>query len=83
MKSDKVIRQIDELGRVVIPKDMRRILGIDCGDKIVFEADDKKITISRLEDACVFCNSRHELQNFNDKYVCKECLRLLKTISHY
>ena len=49
MKSDKVVRQIDELGRVVIPRDMRRELGLSCGDKICFESEDNKIILSRLE----------------------------------
>ncbi len=80
MKSDKVIRQTDELGRVVIPRDMRRELGIECGDKIVFETEDNKIIITKQGKSCVFCNSRHELSTFCDKHVCAECLRMLKTV---
>ncbi len=80
MKSDKVVRQIDELGRVVIPRDMRRELGLSCGDKITFQSDDNKIIISRLEKHCALCSSKHGLIAFNDKYVCAECLKSLKTI---
>ncbi len=80
MKSDKVVRTTDELGRVVLPRDMRRELGIDCGDKIAFETEDNKIIITKVGKHCVFCNSKHELFSFCDKYVCSECLRFLKTV---
>ncbi len=80
MKNDKIVRQIDDLGRVVIPKDMRRMIGVDCGDKIAFETDGNTIVISKPQKHCVFCNSRHELRVYADKYVCKECLKLLKAI---
>lgn len=78
MKSDKVVRQIDELGRVVIPRDMRRELGLSCGDKIAFQTEDNKIILSRLEKSCALCASKHELIPFNDKYVCTRCLKELK-----
>ncbi len=80
MKSDKVVRQIDELGRVVIPRDMRRELGLSCGDKIAFQSDDSKIIISKLDKSCALCGSKHGLVPFNDKYLCTECLKSIKTI---
>ncbi len=79
MHQEKIIRQIDNLGRVVIPKDLRLELGIDCGDKIAFETDDKRIIITKPGKNCIFCNSKYDLIEYCDKYVCEECLRIMGT----
>lgn len=77
MQSDKIIRQIDSLGRVVIPKDLRLELGIDCGDKIAFETEDKRIIITKPGKNCIFCNSKYDLIEYCGKYVCQDCLKLM------
>ena len=79
MNKDKVIRQIDNLGRVVIPKDLRIELGIDCGDKIAFETEGDRIIITKPGKNCIFCNSKYELTEHCDKYICRDCLRLISS----
>lgn len=71
-------REIDKTGRLVISKDIRNHLNIKPGDILQIEADDECITIKKAESKCVFCNSLENLVEFNQKYICKDCLAKLK-----
>ncbi|KAB2953014.1 AbrB/MazE/SpoVT family DNA-binding domain-containing protein [Heliorestis acidaminivorans] len=73
MKSTGIVRKVDELGRVVIPIELRRTLGIDEKDALEIYVDHEKIILRKYEPACVFCGSAVEVQNFRGKIVCKEC----------
>lgn len=78
MKATGIVRNIDELGRLVIPKEMRTTLGINCNDSLEFYVDGDKIIIKKVTDSCVFCGSQTELENFKDKMICKSCLEEIK-----
>ncbi len=80
MQHDKILRQIDELGRVCIPKDVRLELGIECGDKIAISTEGNKIILTSPMKRCIFCGSKYELVDYNDKLVCSECIRFLRTV---
>lgn len=73
MKHAQVIRSIDELSRIVIPKDMRKQIGIGPGDPLLFEVDGNKITIQKVQNTCVFCGGKSSLTAFGGKYVCEAC----------
>ena len=76
MKGD--IRAIDELGRVVIPMNLRKILGIKSGDTLDFKLNENgEIVITKNIPICVFCASSEKLQEFENKYVCIDCIRKL------
>ena len=77
MKSSQILRQIDNLGRIVIPKDIRRQMDLNCGDTITMDVSDGKLVILKAQERCILCNSKRDLVCFNDKYVCRECIRLL------
>ena len=77
MKNTPILRQIDNLGRVVIPRDIRRQLDLKCGDDITMEADGNKLIVLKAQNRCVLCNSKRDLVTFNDKFVCRECIKLL------
>ena len=72
------IRKVDELGRIVLPREMRRILGIKPGDSINITAEDDKIVLGKYEPTCIFCSSSQDVQPFRDQYICKKCLEELK-----
>lgn len=67
-------REIDKAGRIVISKDIRNHLNIQAGDILHIEADSECITIKKAESKCVFCNSLDNLKEFNNKYICADCL---------
>jgi transcriptional pleiotropic regulator of transition state genes len=73
MKSAGLPRRIDHLGRIVIPAELRRLLGINEGDYIQFSAEDDRVIIEKLEERCTFCAATSDLQPFRSKLVCREC----------
>ena len=74
MKSTGIIRKIDELGRVVIPMEMRRSMGIEDGDAFEIFVDEDRIVLSKYEPACIFCGASRDLVTLNGKNVCKVCV---------
>ncbi|MDU4961705.1 MAG: AbrB/MazE/SpoVT family DNA-binding domain-containing protein [Sporomusaceae bacterium] len=77
MKSTGIVRKVDELGRVVIPIELRRTLYIDEKDALEIYVDSDKIILRKYEPACVFCGNADEVTNFKGKNVCKECLNTM------
>ena len=73
MKSTGIVRKVDELGRVVIPIELRRTLGIDLKDALEIYVDDEKIILKKYEPACIFCGSANNVNHFQNKLICKSC----------
>ena len=73
MKATGIVRNIDELGRIVIPKEMRDKRGINCGDPIEIYVDGDKIILKKYENSCSICGSAEELKSFKGKNFCKNC----------
>jgi AbrB family transcriptional regulator, transcriptional pleiotropic regulator of transition state genes len=74
-----VIRRIDEVGRVVIPAEYRKVLGINLGDHLDMTLDGSGIVLRRIEAACIFCAAIDELTRFSNRAVCATCRRRLQT----
>lgn len=73
MKSTGMVRKIDELGRVVIPMEMRRSMGIEDGDSFEIFVDDGRIVLSKYLPLCIFCGGGEDLVEYNGKKICKHC----------
>ncbi len=73
MKSTGMVRKIDELGRVVIPMEMRRSMGIEDGDAFEIFVDDDRIVLSKYAPLCAFCGGGDDLIEFSGKKICKHC----------
>ncbi len=78
MKSIGIIRNLDELGRIVIPIEIRKNLNIKEKDPLEISIDHDYILLKKEENTCVFCNSSTNLEEFNFKYICKDCIKKLK-----
>ena len=78
MKATGFVKKIDEMGRVVIPKDIRQAINVDHGDVLQFFVEDDSIIMKKFSDACVFCGSDESLTELNGKHVCAECIAKLK-----
>jgi AbrB family transcriptional regulator, transcriptional pleiotropic regulator of transition state genes len=72
-----VARKVDQLGRVVLPAEVRRHFGITPGDLIEIAVDSDAILLTKVEDCCVFCTGTANLSEFSGKLVCGECLNRL------
>jgi len=80
LKSTGIIRRIDELGRVVIPVEMRRALDMSDREELEISVEGGCILLRRLHAGCVFCDGNKDVSVFRGKSVCAKCKRdLLKT----
>ncbi|AGB42185.1 looped-hinge helix DNA binding domain, AbrB family [Halobacteroides halobius DSM 5150] len=74
MKSTGIVRKVDGLGRMVIPIELRRTLGIDTKDPLEIYVDGNKVILKKYEPACVFCGNAGDTIEFKGKIICSECL---------
>jgi transcriptional pleiotropic regulator of transition state genes len=74
IKSTGIVRRVDELGRVVLPIELRRTLDISEKDALEIYVDGEKIILRKYEPACVFCGNAQDVQNFRGKNVCRSCI---------
>ena len=77
MKSTGVVRKVDELGRIVIPKELRKILGINQKDPLEIYTDGDMIILKKYQPFCIFCGDSEQTISFNGKNVCKNCAKKL------
>lgn len=73
MKSTGIIRRVDELGRVVIPIEIRNQFNILEKDPIEIYVEGSSIILKKFEPNCIFCGNTKNLLNFHDKLICKNC----------
>lgn len=79
MKSTGIVRKVDELGRIVIPKEIRKKFGINVKDDIEIYVEDDRIILKKYEPSCVFCHNSDGIFEFHGKNVCPECARALSS----
>ena len=80
MKSTGVVRRVDELGRIVIPIELRRTLDIAEKDALEIYVDGEQIILKKYEPACIFCGDARDVVNYKGKNICKNCLTELKKL---
>ena len=78
MKSTGIVRNVDELGRIVIPKEMRTKMNISSSDPIEIYVEGDKIILSKYVDSCLFCGSGENLCSFKGKKICQVCVDEIK-----
>ena len=78
MKSTGILRSVDELGRIVLPKSMRQNLDIADRDQLEIYTEGDAIILRKYQPACVFCDSSENVIIFNGKRICTACLDEIK-----
>ncbi len=78
MKSTGVVRQLDTLGRIVIPIELRRTMDIATKDFVEIFVDGDQIILKKYQPCCVFCGNAKDVVYFKDKRVCQDCLKELR-----
>lgn len=81
MKSTGIIRRVDELGRVVIPIEIRNKLDIQERDPIEIYVDGSAVILKKFEPNCIFCGNTKDLTKYKDKLVCMKCSKKLGEVS--
>jgi AbrB family transcriptional regulator, transcriptional pleiotropic regulator of transition state genes len=79
MKATGIVRKIDELGRIVIPMELRRTLDISERDPIEIFVDGDKIVLTKYAQGCTFCNGTEKLRTYKGSRVCTKCINSLKS----
>ena len=75
MKSTGIIRRVDELGRVVIPIEIRNQFNIIEKDPIEIYVDGSSIILKKFEPNCIFCGNNQDLLSYHDKLICTDCAK--------
>ncbi|AJE13140.1 AbrB/MazE/SpoVT family DNA-binding domain-containing protein [Clostridium botulinum] len=79
MKNTGIVRKIDPLGRIVLPKELRKALDIkDNETPLEIYTEGEQIILKKYAPACIFCGEAKEVINFKGKNICKSCLKELK-----
>ena len=81
MKSTGIVRKVDELGRVVLPIELRRSLDIEEKDALEIYVDGNSVILKKYEPDCIFCGNARDVVNFKGKNICSTCLKEMKKVS--
>lgn len=77
-RTSGVSRKIDDLGRIVLPSELRKSFDIREGDLVDIMVEDERIVLSKRRDVCAFCRGTEGLRRFRDRPVCANCVAELK-----
>ena len=77
MKSTGIVRKVDELGRIVLPIELRRTLDIEVKDALELYVDGSQIILKKYEPACIFCGNAKNVIHFKGRNLCEDCLHEL------
>ena len=80
MKTTGVYRQLDSLGRIVLPIELRRSLGINTKDMLEILVEGNTVILRKFEPNCHFCGGSSGLSSYRDKMICRRCLKELKAL---
>ncbi len=80
MKSTGIVRKVDELGRIVLPIEMRRTLDIAEKDALEIYVEGSSVILKKYKPSCIFCDSTKDIVEFKGKNVCPKCLKELRSM---
>ena len=80
-RSTGIVRRIDRLGRVVIPKELRDAFGLDRHAQLVFAVDGDAMVLERSDLTCVFCGAREHVMPHRGKGICVDCVREVRDLA--
>ncbi len=77
MTSTGIVRQIDALGRLVLPIELRRTLQLEEKDSLEIFVEDNTIVLKKYQPACIFCGNARDVSTFKGRNVCSDCRRAM------
>lgn len=78
MKATGIVRQLDKLGRIVLPKELRKVFNIENEDYLEIYVENDKIVLKKYAPTCIFCGSSTDVEEYKGKNVCRSCIEELK-----
>ncbi len=79
-KTTGIVRRIDNLDRIVIPKEICKKLGIEPKDALEIFVDETRIILGKYEPACIFCKEVQDTVMYKKKLICEKCIRTLASL---
>jgi AbrB family transcriptional regulator, transcriptional pleiotropic regulator of transition state genes len=73
MRTTGIVRRIDELGRVVVPSELRRVISLREGDELEISVDGERIILQKRQDVCLFCSAENPELEFKHRRICRAC----------
>ena len=80
MKTVGIPRKIDDLGRIVVPVEFRRLLGIREGDELEIALEGDRLVLTRMAPACALCGAIADLRPFRERQVCGDCVEKMREL---
>ena len=80
LKSTGIVRKVDELGRIVLPIELRRTLGIDEKDSLEIYVDGASVILRKYQPSCIFCDDATDVISYKGKNVCSKCLEEMEKL---
>ena len=80
MKATGITRKIDELGRIVLPIEIRKNLDINSRDAVEIFVDADKIILKKYHPACIFCGNASDVKHYGEKLICTSCIEKIKNL---
>ena len=77
MKESGIVRKVDPLGRIVIPKEIRKVMSINEGDALEIVKDNNGILLRKYHEGCIFCGGDKSIIEFKGMLVCEKCKKAL------
>ena len=74
MKSTGVVRKIDELGRIVLPSELRRVFGIREGEELEISVEGERVILQKRDDLCLFCGAENPEVEYRGRRICHDCV---------
>ena len=81
MKSTGIVRRVDELGRIVIPIELRNKLKIEEKDPIEIYVDGSSIILKKYQENCVFCGRKKKVVDYKGKLICSKCMENIASMN--
>jgi len=78
MKATGIVRKVDELGRIVLPKELRIVFDIKEGDPLEIYVNENSIIFKKYEPSCIFCGEAKGVKDYKGKNICFQCFAELK-----
>ena len=82
LKSTGIVRKVDELGRIVLPIELRRTLNINEKDSLEIYVEGNQVILKKYEPSCIFCGDASNVTTFGGKNICQSCLKELASFSN-
>ena len=80
MHDTGIVRRVDDLGRIVIPMELRRTLGINVKDPMAIYVEGDRIILEKHRDVCTICGGENDISQIKGRPVCADCLQVAKSV---